>query len=208
MTIVFDLDYTLYDTLALKGALVSALVGLGYDRARAEQGFAGARGTSGSGIDYYRPEGHAAAMHASQQGIADEGATLAALRACLAEGQRFLYPGVWALLTRLRSLEHRLVLLTLGDDAWQRAKVVGAGLDVLFHEVRTTLEDKERVIPEYAHIGAELAVINDNVAETMRMRAAAPSAYYIIKKGPKGVPGDCDLPVAETIEAIGRLLHV
>jgi phosphoglycolate phosphatase-like HAD superfamily hydrolase len=206
MTIIFDLDYTLYDTVAMKAALVRAIRALGPSEEAAAATFADACRTTANGVRYYVPDLHAPLLHAAQPTV-PEAVFAAAIAAVPRDGAQFLYAGVADLLTLLSGAGHRLILMTLGDDRFQRAKAVGAGLGAWFPEIRTTMEDKESIVGEYVTIGGETAVVNDNVPETERMRAAFPNAYYIIKRGPKGVPDSCDLPVAETMEDVRRLLN-
>jgi phosphoglycolate phosphatase-like HAD superfamily hydrolase len=206
MTILFDLDYTLYDTVAMKVELVRALCALGPSEETVLETFGDGCRLTAKGVRYYVPELHAPLLYAASSDRT-EAEYLAAIDAVPRSGARFLYPGVPELLTRLQAAGHRLILMTLGEDRYQRAKAVGAGLDAWFPEIRTTVEDKELIVGEYASMGAELAVVNDNVHETMRMRDVCPSAYYVIKAGPKGIPDDCDLPVVHDMDGVARLLR-
>lgn len=207
MTIVFDLDYTLYDTVAMKGDIIRALTGLGFASAAAEETMRGANLHTPAGVGYYVPERHAALLTSQRTDLASEKRVADAIHACAERGERFLYPGAATLIGHLRTQGHHPVLLTLGDDRWQRAKAVGAGLGELCERIVTTVEDKEHVIRDFKGADPRVIVVNDNAPETVRMRAEVPEFYYVIKRGPKGVPDDCDLPIADTMEDLEKLIN-
>lgn len=206
MTIVFDLDYTLYDTVATKEEIIVALVALGFSRESVEATFKEARVTSKAGFGSYVPELHAALLTNLRTDLASEHRVAQTIHACAEHGERFLYPGTIELLERVRAEGYHLALLTLGDDRWQRAKATGAGLDRFFERVVTTLEDKEHVIRSFKGADERTIVVNDNVPEMIRMRDVAPEFTYLIKRGPKGIPDECDFPIAETMEDLARLI--
>jgi phosphoglycolate phosphatase-like HAD superfamily hydrolase len=206
MTVLFDLDYTLYDTLAIKREIIRALTELGYPLASVEETFPEANLKTPAGVGYYVPERHAAFLTSRHTSIASEKRVAECIHACPENGERFLYPGAAGLLTDLRSQGHHLVLLTLGDDRWQRAKAVGAGLDDLCERIVTTTEDKEHFIRDFKGEDPRVIIVNDNVPEMVRMRDAVPEYYYLVKRGPKGIPDDCDFPVADTMEDLERLI--
>ncbi len=206
MTVVFDLDYTLYDTVALREDILEELVAFGYGREQAEETFTAARRATPSGTGFYVPELHAALLTSLRTDLASEKRITDLIISRAEGGARFLYPGVLDMLMHLRQRGHRLTLLTLGDDRWQRAKADGAGLSSMFDRIVTTTDDKETVLFSLKGVDAQTVVVNDNVPETVRMRTSVPDMYYIIKRGPKGIPDECDFPIAGTAADVERII--
>lgn len=167
-TIIFDLDYTLLDTVAFKAAMAA------------------------DGLEW--EEGTVPPLEAAKHA---------------AESWRYLFAGARELLEGLRALpDARLVLLTFGPRDWQLAKVEGTGLAGLFDQIIVTDAPKAGLLPQMASSDEGLTiVINDNCEEMQAMREVAPHCLFVVKRGPKGVPDDIDMPVVDTIDEIVRVIE-
>lgn len=144
-----------------------------------------------------------------KQVMATEG-ELAALGRC----DEFMFPGAIGLLGRLRASGARLILLTFGDDAWQRSKIDRAGIGDLFDEIVTTTDGKHLLLEKFATERPPIIFVNDNLEEIVAMRRAAErfaGCSFIVKRGPKPVAPETieltwDLPTAETMAQLESLL--
>lgn len=205
MHIVFDLDYTLLDTAALKNALADAVTAHGPSREDYERTYRETVKREGKVYDY-DPDAH---LDLLADAFPDEAARDAARRGMdgvLARSEEFLYPGVKELLTELRDHGAELTLLTLGNEKWQHAKVDRSGLRGLFDEVIATEKEKSGVISKIAGKDRRTIVVNDNGKELVEMQERAPELTYVLKRGPKEVPKGLDLPEADTIAELADVL--
>jgi FMN phosphatase YigB (HAD superfamily) len=213
MTIIWDLDYTLLDTVAFKKALKEAVTALGVSPERYEQTYAEVVKREGKTYDY-DPAAHVEALRSDLGG--DDGRMAEALSridAVLARTEEFLYPGSVEMLRRYQDAGARQVLLTLGNERWQEAKVSHSGLAALFDEVRAVGKGKADALREIAAREERVYVVNDNGEEMRAMMEEAatwrgedvPELRFILKKGPKPVPEGLDLPQAE-LDEIEKLL--
>jgi len=205
MKIVFDLDYTLLDTAKFKEALARAVTAQGVDRERYEDVYKAVVKRQGKVYDF-DPE---ALLEGLKNDFADEAARDEARRGIagvLARTEEFLYPGAVELLRELRRHGAELVLMTLGNEKWQRAKVENSGLAGMFDEVAATEKKKVESVRDLGRDGGKVIVVNDNGEELKEMMAAAPSYRYLLKRGPKPVPGDLKLPEGKDIPELAGLL--
>lgn len=201
--IVFDLDYTLLDTVKFKEALVVA-----------------------TGVDEKAYEAAYAAAVARNKGLFDPAVLFAELKeralltgqdvaparerfdAVLTTTEQYLYPQAKEMLESLRRHpEAKVELMTFGNAEWQKAKVEHSGLKDLFHDVLYAEKDKKEFVRNLREGDEKVVIVNDNGKEMEEMMNAAPEYAYIIKKGPKAIPEDLRLPTAETIEALAALLE-
>jgi phosphoglycolate phosphatase-like HAD superfamily hydrolase len=196
MKIIFDFDYTLYDTARFKEALISALEELGPSREEIVRAY-------GAGQEYgeesYQPEAHVGRLGESLR--CSPGEAVMALEAVAKQGTEFVYPGAAAFLRRLQQQGHTLVLLTLGDEGWQRLKVLNSGLADCFDAYYATAHPKTEMLPRLT-ADDECVIVNDNGAEIEAMMAVCPSARFVLKIGLKAIPPGLKIPVCRTFEEI------
>jgi phosphoglycolate phosphatase-like HAD superfamily hydrolase len=203
MKILFDLDYTLLDTVKFKEALVKAVSSCGpspekYDAAYAET-------VAKKGL--FDPDDLFAALSAE---FPDEDAAREArarFGRVLGSTEAFLYPGAKELLETLRKHDATVDLMTFGNADWQRKKVEHSGLAGLFDEVIATEKEKKGIVREAGRGEDKVIIVNDNGQEMKDMMAEAPEYTYVLKKGPKAVPSDLRLPTAETIDDLAVILE-
>ena len=134
--------------------------------------------------------------------------------AALSRCGEFLFSGSADMLGRLRQRGAKLILLTFGQDVWQREKVRHAGIEHFFDEIITTEEAKHGLMDRFSQERPPVVFVNDNIDEVAAMRQAAagiPGAAFIIKRGPKEPSAEAlasvgDLPVAESLAEVEALL--
>ena len=204
MIVILDLDYTLLDTGAFKEVLVDELAALDVPREEVLKSYTDLADRQGPAYGYDPDlqlellekwlDGPRAAQAAQRLEAAARGAA------------RFLYPGTAEFLNGLKGAGARLVLLTLGNRAWQRLKVEGAGLEGFFDRVEVTERPKTEVLAGLAGEDDKVFVVNDNAAELRAMREAVPDFRYIAKLGPTPPPAGFDLPVCRTYDEITELI--
>ena len=205
MIVIFDLDYTLLDTKAFKEGIVAAISAHGPSIEEVREAQEGAMNRNPDGTGYYDPDLHIRLLlhRFVDKRIADDARE--AIEDVIRHTDEYLYPGAADLLHRLHAKGIKLVLITFGNKQFQMRKVKQSGIDKMFDEVIATLEDKGKVLHKF--VGDEdVVVVNDNGVETMAMREVEPSFRYIVKKGPKGLPENVDLPVVESFEEVERFI--
>lgn len=202
MKIVFDLDYTLLDTVKFKEALVAAT---GVDEKAYEKAYADAVARNGGLFD----PGILFAELRERKLLADEDAKAARERfdEVLTATERYLYPEAKELLEALGKHEADIDLMTFGNAEWQRAKVEHSGLAGMFDAVLYAEKDKKEFVRGIGEGQEKVVVVNDNGKEMEEMMAAAPEYTYILKKGPKPIPAGLRLPAAETIGELVTILE-
>jgi hypothetical protein len=181
-----DFDHTLFDTDAFFHVDVrNSFRHLGISDASWERGYAEAWRAGYSlerhAEEMWRQSGSRAAMLEEMQRI---------LRESFADLRRYLFPDVLPFLDRARRNEVRLYLLSFGDPAWQRYKLLGAGIDRCFDGVFFTGMEiaKGTVILEHAGGGAQTLVVDNNPSELDGIRGVVPTATtYCINRVPEAV---------------------
>jgi FMN phosphatase YigB (HAD superfamily) len=202
MKIVFDLDYTLLDTVAFKKALVEAT---GVDEKEWKKAYdAAVEGNRG----LFEPSAFFAEL-TGRELLTSDAATAARKRFddVLATTEEYLYDEAKELVMALGKHDADIDLMTFGDASWQRAKVEHSGLARMFDDVLYAEKDKKEFIRALGEGQDKVIVVNDNGKEMEEMAAAAPEHTYILKSGgPKAPPKNLRLPAAETIgELVGIL---
>lgn len=203
MIVILDLDYTLLDTAKFKDALAAAFARRGADRESFDRAYIRTIEAEKPLYDY-DVDRHIELL--TEESSRDADGLKREAEKILDDTAAYLYPGAREFLECLRDSGARLVLLTLGNESWQRAKVGHSGLADLFDEVVTVGAEKESVIGDITRGRTQVAVINDNADEILKMREANPSFLYILKRGPKSVPDAFDIPVCDSFEEISGIL--
>lgn len=204
MTIILDLDYTLLDTARLKEALFEAIAACGPSREEVEASYTDIVRRPGVVYDY-DPDLQIEALGPSLK--CDAAEARKKIEAVAGRSREFLYPGAIGFLSRLRSSGAKLILLTLGNEKWQRMKIEKSGLAEYFDRILTTARDKTESVAALSD-DPETVVVNDNGEEIRAMQAAAPAFRYIVKRGPKGLPYGLDAQVCDSFDELSRALGV
>lgn len=199
MLAVLDLDYTLLDTARLKKEMGREFAACGVSPERFVETYRMTVEADPNAYDY-DPVRHVAMV--SDELTCGQEELLDRVNRLLGDLRRFLYPGTEDFLRALRSMGARLVLVTLGNESWQRRKVSGCGLDGLLDEVTTAISDKVPAVAKLVAAEDTVVVVNDNCDEIWRMSESLPGLIYLAKRGPKGVPDGFAFPVFDTYEEI------
>jgi phosphoglycolate phosphatase-like HAD superfamily hydrolase len=171
MRIVIDFDYTLFDTHALKLALIAALQPYGVT---AERYFNTEIEAKVDGV--YRLEWHIEQLVAAAQ----RNAAQAAVEMVLQRAEEFLYPDAIQFLQRHQAAQ--VTVLTFGSPAWQERKIRDSGVDEWVDEVITTDRPKHEVIAAWEQ--KDPIFINDRGSEIDEMYGILPEASYIWVRRP------------------------
>lgn len=206
MKIIFDLDYTLLDTVAFKEALADAVTAHGPSRAEYEAAYRKTVKREGKAYDY-DPDAHLELMRAMFPDDAALAQAREGIDKVLSETEKYLYPEARELLEAAGKHDADLMLMTLGNEKWQEAKVKHSGLMDLFDEVVATEKEKTGLIRRAGDGHEKVIVVNDNGEEMKGMQREAPEFTYILKRGPKEIPADLVMPTADTIGELAALLE-
>lgn len=201
MRIVFDLDYTLLDTTKFKEALADAITSCGVSRQRYEETYSATVRRDGKTSDYdpeVQLESLASDFPAPQARV-DARRNIEEL---LMHTEQYLFPGVAELLRALRHDGNELILLTLGNETWQHAKIENSGLSELFDRVVTTGKHKHEPLRGIVPEGESAIIVNDNGVETKELMAQMPWCTYILIRGPKRAPEDLHLIEVSSISEL------
>ncbi len=199
MMVILDLDYTLLDTSRFKDALAEIFRKCGVDRERFLTTYRATAEAYPPKYDY-DVDRHLETLR--DELTCGESEVRSAIEEVLNDTENFLYPGAVEFVEELRSRDARLVLLTLGNEAWQRVKVDRSGLSAIFDDVITLAEGKDAVISDLTRGHEEVVVVNDNPDEIIAMRGIEPTFLYIMKQGPKNAGIECDFPVCSDFDEI------
>ncbi len=203
MKIVFDLDYTLLDTVKFKEALLAA-TGVSEEEYTAAYDEVVA---AHNGL--FDPEKLFTELQ--RRGLLDDASaeqSKGRFSQVLKEIEKYLYPDAKELLEVLGTHKDAIVeLMTFGNKEWQQQKVEHSGLRTLFHAVHCVDEEKKNVISKAGEGHDKVIVVNDNGKEMDEMHDAAPDFVYIFKKGPKPGPTKCGSLAAETMLELAERLE-
>ncbi len=167
MHIVIDFDNTLFNTDAMRAALLEALEQFGVTKEQyqsTEKELISHQGT-------YNLEGHLDLMLSGSK--REQAGTLA--DQVLDQADEYLYPDAQHFLQQYN--EEQLTILTFGPPEWQQRKIKNAGLDNAVTEVITTLGEKKDIIADMTE--TEVIVIEDKASEIDAMKQARPEYTYI-----------------------------
>lgn len=205
MTVIFDLDYTLFDTAAFKEALADAVRDLGPSKERFFATYNETLARDAWAYDYDL-DVHLDMLRDDFIDANGLNEARSAIDGVLRKSRTYLFQGVAELLGNLHAHGIRLVLLTLGNGSWQHRKVVGTELDSMFDIVRIVDKNKENVLKEFSD-GGKVIVVNDNGKEVDAMIKEVPDFTYIVKKGPKALPQTNGIRVCTTFQELGDLIR-
>lgn len=172
--IVFDFDYTIFDTYALRKALERALERISVTA----DAYTQTRTQSKDSHGCYRPQWHARAL-AEATGIPRR-AIAKAFQLVVDQSHRFLYRDTIPALAALKKNGHNIHLLTFGYPSFQRAKFNAARIRRLFDGVHFTEDPtKQRVIRRWIARGKTIVFVTDNCEEIRALQSLASACQCI-----------------------------
>lgn len=142
MIFIFDFDDTIFDRGKFKKAMERFLGRFGVKRAVFNQTYRWAKkATGGKGYD---PKIQLALLNKLVPAFKQKNVK-PKLQRFLKNAKKFVYPDAKVLLSEIKK-EHRIILVTYGNKAWQKAKVEHSGLELFFDKIIYT-DDKKKTSP-------------------------------------------------------------
>lgn len=175
MTIIFDLDYTLLDTVKLKRQLAQAM-NLKYNEF--DEGM----------LKYFSEMDYNFDTHLKI--LAQEGKikSLIKIEKCVNEIFKnldsCLFPQVLNILAKLKKRGHKLILLTRGDVNWQKRKVCALSARKYFAKIIFTGRSKHLLAKKEFKNEPDIIIVNDNARESLEMKRELGRGKIILIKGP------------------------
>ncbi|MFH1425898.1 MAG: hypothetical protein ABIG66_00480 [Candidatus Kerfeldbacteria bacterium] len=166
MRILVDFDYTLFNTEAMRRALIAVLEPFGVD----ENTYRSTEQEAKLDGVYHLTEHVRLLVGGDKQGEA-----LEKMKAVVDNAGEFLYPDALPFLKD--HSEHDVTVLSFGLPEWQERKIAGAGIDELVDEVVATEQSKEEIVKQWE--GEDVVFINDRGSEIDAMHAVLPNAKYV-----------------------------
>lgn len=208
MTVILDLDHTLLRTSSLKGAMMEHLAPLGITPEQFKDTY-DATVHAIPGQYSYDIARHALLIE-EKTGV-DAASAGKALFAALDTLPSMLYDDAVPFLNFLRSRKLPMVLLTMGNAAFQRAKVERLDIEQYFDDCIYTETGKETIDLEFSNPPSEWLFINDNPKELRALAARFPESAMIRIKRPDGkmfTPEDdaLNVPTFSSLTEVENLL--
>ena len=163
MIYIFDLDYTLLDTVKFENNLPAVL------------------GVSKDDFDdtyekYYRRGQNPYNVYehisflAKEKKIKDRDQAKKNVLAMLKKLDEFIRPGTAGLLRRLKEKGQELILVTFGDLVWQKMKVKNLHIRKYFKRIIITDKDKVGTMEFLKNVKEKILIINDNARECVKFQ--------------------------------------
>lgn len=176
MLYIFDFDYTLFNSIKFKQDFFELFRGLLHD-------------PSNLRLEYFQENKihYDLEKHFDILGdnLKDRDQASLVLKEFLSDLKKYLFPEVEKLLIKLKNDGHRLILISLGNVDWQKAKIYGSDLEKFFDKVIFTDGPKELALKEADLIkGEEVIIVNDNFNESVEMMKYIENCKLFLIQGP------------------------
>lgn len=179
---LIDLDNTLLDTAgSFKNARIEALAQLGISRDLYEESYQAARNAE-NGNTVYNNKRHAKAL--SLFGFNEERVLEILDNLNQPENiKKFLYPDALNFLDKIKNFGEPMMLLTLGNPAFQELKVKALDLEKYFDRIVYTDDCKTEKISEIMDTMSNRPVwlINDRISENLAVKEKFPEIKIVQK---------------------------
>ena len=200
-TIIWDFDYTLFETAKMKDTIRQAVDACGIEVDTFNETYRETFKRNGD----YSPDYHFQLLGERIMDMQLAQDARSEFDNIIANAGDFLFPGAIELLDRLNASGVHQVLLTLGNHEYQGAKVDNCGLNEIMDEVHIVDDNKDKWLAGFK-TGGEIIVINDNGGEVLAMQKACPQHRYILVKGPKDIPFELELTPVKGMDKIEKLI--
>ncbi|MFA6919094.1 MAG: hypothetical protein WC244_03220 [Patescibacteria group bacterium] len=176
MLYIFDFDYTLFDTARFKKDFYALFDDLVFD-------------SSNLKIDYFKEnkihyniEEH---LNLLGQNLKNYNYALKVLKSFLSDLGEYIFPGAENILIKSKNDNHKLILISWGNMAWQKDKVYGSGMEKFFEKTLFTDSSKKEVLESIdIREGETVIIINDNVRESLEMMKYIDNCKLFLVQGP------------------------
>lgn len=181
MIVIFDLDYTLLDTNKLKDGLVNVFgltkrqYSLDYDRIYTKK------------KTHYSPYKHLKLL-AREGRILSLTKTKKKLENLIKGLNKYLFVYSEDVLKKFKKRGDVLVLMSIGDKAWQKKKIDNLKIKKYFDKI--IILDKKKyqnlgfLKKSNPPVGSDILIINDNAKETLKMKKAIGKCVVCLVRGP------------------------
>ncbi len=175
-TIIFDLDYTLLNSDTIKKEIGALFKELGIPEKKIDHAYKVHRKNLGGRTGIFE---HIEELKKNGYDVPDKVA-----KSYLSSSMKHhLFEDVEKILKKLKSGGHRLIILTLGLDYFQKFKIKKSGIKKFFEKNIYVCEEKNKETIERIKLTDEkIYFINDNSEETLRVHKIFPEFTCIIVK--------------------------
>ncbi|MFH0856455.1 MAG: HAD hydrolase-like protein [bacterium] len=193
MLIIFDLDYTLLDTLGFKKGLAEAL-NLEFDvyHENCKKHF------KDTNI-LYNLEKHLKILEQENSGVKIKDDFFSSIGS-------YLFPEAEDILKKMKNAGHKLVLLTYGDVKWQKQKVENLKIKKYFDEIIYTDKKKSKteelrdfLIKNAIH---KFLIVNDNAKECLEIKEVFEECEIFLVKGRYSENAEHDFEIRELVKIL------
>ena len=179
-TAFIDFDHTLYDTYREWLDIFDVLARHRIPRKDAEETYELAvRGTNGGVFDYSFDR-HIAIL--AERGLALSDAVARELEAL--HDRSYQAADAESFLQYVREQSARLVLLTAGNEKFQRQKIDSTTLAPYFDVIHVLHEKKDGYVRGVANPAGKHLFVNDNLRENVTVHATCPNVVVVTKRHP------------------------
>lgn len=102
----------------------------------------------------------------------------------LKHANKYLYNGALAVIKKFKERGYRLVLLSVGDKRWQNRKINGLKIKKYFDSIVILEKDKHKNLEFLKKEKERVLIINDNAGETIDMKKAIGKCETCLIHGP------------------------
>lgn len=179
MIIIFDFDYTLFDTVKFRADLTGVLGVSAKKFAESYNKFFKRKKT------HYNFESHLEKL--VKDGTIRKSEIKAVKKRMfdvLNQINRYLFPEAENILKKFKEKGHALVLITCGDLKWQKAKLNKLKIKKYFSKIIITDGNKARCLGFIKKTRENIIIINDNARESFRMKKILGKGEIFLIKGP------------------------
>lgn len=175
---IIDFDDTLFDTAKYKKAKVQSLLDIGVSEEDFWKSYERAR-NAGEQVVYNNTR-HAKELE--KEGYAFE-QILEVLSTVDESLYEFVFPDTLDFLFSMQESGREMILLSLGEESFQRKKVESAGIQDFFDEIHFVSDSKHAVIEKLlSRVQEDFAIfINDKVKESLSLQESFPTLHSILK---------------------------
>jgi len=202
MIFFFDFDHTLFDTARLRRDIERIFLKGGVKRASFHDSYQELTHCGG-----YGPDAHAELLAAEWRDVSARESAMSEVAGLMDDARVYVFEGAAELLQALKQRGHRLIILTLGNGNWQRAKIASSGLADLFDQTEI-VSGPGRKASRLVEITSEretVTIIDDNPGELKAVMAVRPGIrciYFCRPINPYPNPG------CEEVNGMAELSHL
>ena len=176
MLYIFDFDYTLFDTARFKEDFYALFDELVFDFSNLKMDYFKENKV------HYNIEEH---LNLLGENLKDYDYALKVLKSFLSDLSEYIFPEAESILMKLKKDNHKLILISWGNVAWQKDKVYGSGLEKFFEKALFTDSSKKEVLENIGiREGEEIIIVNDNVRESLEMMKYIDNCKLFLVQGP------------------------